>query len=211
MHVRALGAVASATITALTLVGCGGTEATCGEAECASFVEAALADAASAEAEQPGTVLTGFEETLLAPLVEDIREGVRPFSDESVGICGGERSCDEYLGTDVGELGEGKYIVMAELRVPNAGDTGTWTVEFATDCTITRTNADGGTSTSNTDSSRSYDVRYAGTERGYRLMPLRTISSPTTGGSRECTYTLTAPHPDGDKVYSGSWSTVAGE
>ena len=210
MRRTTIAATGSLTIAMLALTACGGSDATCGEAECAAFVEAAVTAATSAEADQPGIVLTGFENELLSPVVEDVRQGVRPFTDQGIGICRGERTCDEYLGTDVGELPEGKYIVMAELLVPDVGERGTWTIEFATECAINRVSSDGTVSTSNTDSSRSYDVLYAGSERGYRLMPLRTITSPSTGGQRECTYTITAPHPDGDKVYTGSWSTPAG-
>ncbi len=210
MRVQSSHIALSTVALCLSLAACG-TSATCGEAECAPFVAAAIADANAVPAEPQGTLVTGFEETLLKPLMEDIQAGVRPFSEQGVGICRGERTCDEYLGTDVGELAPGKYIVMAELRVPNVGDPGTWKVNFQTECGITRTSSGGELTTSNTDSSREYDVRYAGTERGYRLMPLRTITSPSNGGTRNCTYSITAPHPDGDKVYSGSWSTPEGE
>lgn len=196
--------LATAIGTALAATGCGGSKE-CGQAECSALIEAAVAEAQAAN--PAGPTFTEFEGSLLTPLIDDIRAGVRPFSDESVGVCQGERTCDVFLGTDAGELEEGNYIVMAELRVPNVGEPGTWTIDFSTSCEITRTDANGNTSTSTAESSRSYDVRYAGTERGYRLMPLRTIESPTSGGSRSCTYTITAPHPDGDKVYMGSWTT----
>lgn len=210
MRVQSSHVLLSTVVLSLSLAGCGGS-ATCGEEECAPFVAAAVADASAVPDEPQGTLVTGFEETLLKPLMDDIQAGVRPFTEQGIGICRGERTCDEYLGTDVGELPPGKYIVMAELRVPNVGETGTWKVDFQTDCAITRTSTNGEPTTSNTDSSREYDVRYAGTERGYRLMPLRTITSPSNGGSRECTYSITSPHPDGDKQYSGSWSTPQGE
>jgi len=192
---------------ALLATGCGGTPAVTA-ADCADFVTAGVA-AATADAPE-GTVLTGYEEEMLSPLLAAVRAGVTPFGDDGVGVCRGRGSCDEYVGTDVGELGAGEYIVKAELAVPNVGETGTWKVTFATDCTVTRTTSTGET-TSTTNSSREYEVRYAGTDRGYRLIPLRTIKSPSDGGKRECTYTLTAPHPDGDKVYTGSWSVPAAE
>ena len=52
--------------------------------------------------------------------------------------------------------------------------------------------------------SRPQLVVYAGEERGYRLR-LRNLTSPRDDARQECTWTLTSPHPDGDKVYEGSW------
>ncbi len=196
------------------LAGCGGSAAPTPEAcadICAQEGDAAPADEAAEAAEAPASAgasdvkLTQFQADLLASSIEDIAGGVRPFEPTAIGICKGQRTCDEFVGTDVGELPEGDYIIKAELRVPNHGDPGTWKVQFSTSCTTTRT-TDNGESSSSSESSREYDVRYAGKERGYRLMPLRTIQSPSQGGKRECTYTITAPHPDGDKVYGGSWS-----
>lgn len=192
-----------------------GGSAECGPAECAAFcadaTEApgeATEEAAEAAAPSPSSAasLTTFESDVVGPILADIREGVRPFDEEGIGICKGKRECDEYLGREVGELPPGDYILKAELRVPRTGDAYNWTVDVATECETVRKTESGETrSTSN--NSRSYDVRYAGEDRGYRLMPLRTIESPSTGGSRTCKWTITAPHPDGDKVYSGSWST----
>ena len=135
-----------------------------------------------------------------------MRKGVAAYDEQGVGICKGERTCDEFLGVKVGELPKGKYIVKAELQVPNVGDPGTWKVQFDTECTTTKKTANGETS-STSNYSRSYDVRYAGKDRGYRLMPLRTIESPSKGGARTCNWKLVAPHPDGDKVFEGQWST----
>lgn len=152
-----------------------------------------------------GAAMSEFEGGLLSPVLEDIREGVRPFTEQGIGICKGTKNCDEFLGSDVGELPEGEYMVMADLRVPKIGEPGTWTIVFDTECETIRKSESGETKSSSS-SSRSYDVRYAGESRGYRLMPLRTIESPAVG-ARICTYKITAPHPDGDKVFTGSWST----
>jgi hypothetical protein len=69
-----------------------------------------------------------------------------------------------------------------------------------------KTTASGETKSSSSNT-RSYPVAYAGEDRGYRLLPLRSITSPSEGGAKSCVYTIKAPHPDGDKVYTGSWST----
>jgi hypothetical protein len=197
-------------VALIALSGCGTPEpATCGDAECAAICDA-KGPKEAVPAEEPGKgpdlALTSFTADLLGPMVEDIQGGVRPFGEEGIGICKGTRQCDEFLGTDGVELPAGKYMVRAELQVPNIGEKGTWKVKFDTKCTTIRKTENGETSSSS-DYSREYDVRYAGKDRGYRLQPLRTIESPSRGGARECSYTLTAPHPDGDKVYSGKWST----
>ncbi len=196
-----------ATLAMGMLASCGG-EAAPTKESCAAI----CADGSGAEPGTPveappaGASLSGFEDELFKPLLADVRSGVRPFTDQGIGICKGERACDEWVGTDVGELPPGKYIVKAELRVPDVGEPGTWKVTFDTECTTTKTTSNG-ESSSTSNSSRGYDVRYAGADRGYRLMPLRTIESPSKGGKRACTWKITAPHPDGDKVYTGSWST----
>jgi len=149
--------------------------------------------------------LSRFEERLLSTQLNDIRSGVRPWGDASLGICThtkGDRSCPSFLGADAGELAPGDHQLFAELRVPTIGAEGTWTVDVHTECDIT--GRDGATRQQDYD--KSYTVRYAGEDRGYRLAPLVTISSPSAG-KRSCRWTLTAPHPDREIVYAGSWST----
>lgn len=183
------------------------------EAACASICDAR--EAASAEGDGGGDEgatmkLTAFEQQILASSVEDIRQGVRPFDDNSLGICPkGEnvRRCDEMLGKSPGELPEGEYILYGSFRVPNVGERGTWKVNLKVACEVTRTLPDGTVKTIERDPyERPYEVVYAGTERGYTLSPLRRITSPGRNGAESCTWTLTAPHPDGDKVYEGAWS-----
>jgi hypothetical protein len=199
-------------LVAAPLVGCL-PSGDCGEAECAAFCAqagAATDVAATTEPAAPepagAAKLSTFEADIVAPILEDVRAGVRGFDAEGIGICRGKRTCDEFLGADVGELPAGDYVVKAELRVPNTGEGHTWNIDFATECETVRT-TERGESRSSSQNSRNYEVRYAGEQRGYRLLPLQTITSPSTGGARSCKYTITAPHPDGDKVYTGSWAT----
>lgn len=197
-------AVVVGALVACTGGGGGGTTtaATCGEAECA----AVCADpGTSGGATGPG--LSQFEKGIVDPILADIRGGVRPWSDQGIGICKGKRECDEFLGASVqGDLPAGEYLLMADLRVPRTGDAHTWTIDVTTDCETIKV-TDKGETRSTSSNTRSYDVRYAGEDRGYRLMPLRTITSPSEGGARSCTYTIKAPHPDGPKEYKGAWST----
>lgn len=197
---------------AAALTGCGVPAADCGPAECADVCANAPATSATpATSAASGPTLTEFEVSLVQPILDDVRQGVRPYAEQSTGICRGQgKVCDEYLGLEAGELPPGEYMVRAELRVPKQGEPGTWKVRFDTECVTTRVTANGET-TSTSNNSREYDVRYAGEDRGYRLSPLLTIDSPSRGGARACTWELVAPHPDGDKVISGSWSTPAEE
>jgi hypothetical protein len=150
--------------------------------------------------------VTPFERSLLDPLLEDLRQGVRPLDGQAFGLCTTSgKDCIEFLGATPDELPPGKYLVKAELAVPRLGDRGTWKATFAVSCVTTATSGSS-TTTSTSTHSHTYEVEHSSKERGYRLMPLYTVESPAKGGARRCTYTLTAPHPDGAKVYSGSWS-----
>jgi hypothetical protein len=186
--------------------------AECTEADCAALCGDAGSDPApAAAATAPGSGLSAFESGLVGPVLDDLRGGVRPFNDSGIGICtGNSKDCDEYLGREPGELPPGEYMLRAELRVPDIGDKGTWKVKLDTDCTLTRSK-DGSETTTKRSDSKEYTVNYTGEERGYRLSPLRTIKSPNSNDYRKsCSWTLTAPHADGDKVYSGSWVVPPG-
>lgn len=199
------------------LVGCGG-PADCGVKECADICAQGEAPAPDATKPDPTPApsgsanMTSFEASLLGPVLEDVRAGVRPFGAEGIGVCKGRgKTCDEYLGTTVdAPLPEGEYMLRAELAVPDSGERGTWKVKFDLECTTTR-KTEKGENSATSNQSREYDVIYAGKDRGYRLQPLWTINSPNRYGASDCKYKITAPHPDGDKVYEGSWKVPAKE
>jgi hypothetical protein len=157
-----------------------------------------------------GLQVSAFERSLLEPLLEDVRKGVRPVDDQGLGVCSTTgKDCVEFLGAAPGELPAGKYLVKAELAVPRLGDKGTWTVVFEVKCTTTTTTGTTTTTSTNTYS-RTFEVNHSTQERGYRLMPLASIESPSKGSARSCAYTITTAHPDGGKIYSGSWSVPQG-
>jgi hypothetical protein len=169
---------------------------------------AAPADTATAApaAAGEGLKFTSFELALLRPLLDDVRQGVRPRDGQAFGVCSTTgKDCADFLGSSPGELAPGKYLVKAELAVPRVGERGTWTVAFEVKCTTTATRGSS-TTTSTSTYSHSYEVGYSAQDHGYRLMPLYSIESPAKGGARTCSYTLTAPHPDGAKTYAGAWS-----
>ncbi len=197
------------TCLSLALVACGTEPAPPTAASCAPICAAERAGAATPTAPEPapapeGAALTDYEQQLLQPLLDDLRAGVRPLDEQSVGICRGQNKCEDFLGTSPGELAPGDYILQAVLAVPAVGEG--WKITLDTECTITR-----GDSTTNRTSSKDYELKYPGKGRGYRLVPLRRIKSPSPGGAQECTWRITAPHPDGDKVYEGGWKVPAAE
>ncbi|MCB9741918.1 MAG: hypothetical protein H6741_23380 [Alphaproteobacteria bacterium] len=178
------------------LIGCGGEAGDC--PECPPCEQAKAAEPA-AEA------LSAFEAELLSEDLVDLRQGVRPFGDRGFGVCTGKDDCDKFLGPNPGELGEGDYIITAELAVPKLGKG--WQVEFAMECETTSSE---GNSSSSKDA-KTYTVSYAGAERGYRLKRLRSIQSPNTSGAKRCDYALTPIRPDGERgePLKGAFSTPA--
>lgn len=199
------------------LLACGGAPPECGPEACASVCAAPepapsvpAAPAAPVEPRpteaadgQPSQKMSPFEHQLLDELMTDVRAGIRPWDDQGIGVCAGKKECTTFLGANAGELPKGDYLVKAELRVPAIGEKGTWKVDFHTECSIEHPGSPPEIRTYD----RGYDVWYAGPERGYRLIPLRTFESPSKGGAQRCTFQLTAHHPDGDRLYEGSWST----
>lgn len=145
---------------------------------------------------------TELEQKAVDWVLQEVRRGVRPWSDEAIGICRGRKSCDKFLGPDAGKLSRGTYFVRAQLKVPPSPK-GLWEVHFRTDCTT----ASGETKTFERD----YPVSYAGLEGPTELTSLRTIESPSEDGAQECKYTLTTTDASGAKTkYTGRWE-VAGK
>lgn len=201
---------------ALLAAACTGGPAAVDEAACASICAQQASGGASAgdaEAAPEGMVLSAYEQELFSGLVEEVRQGVRPFDDQSLGICpkgDNTRRCDEMLGSSPGELPEGEYILYGSFRVPNVGERGSWKVKLIVECELTRTLPDGTTKTDTRPPyEREYEVVYAGEDRGYTLSPMRRITSPGRNGAESCTYKVVSPSPDGDKVYEGAWSVPA--
>lgn len=195
----------------LTMTACGSAPPTA--ESCASICAGARTQAPAEEtdkSEEPNrtSAMSDFEAGLLNPILEDIRAGVRPFHDEGIGLCKGKESCDGYLGMTADLAEPGDYILQAELRVPRTGERGTWKVRVDFECTYVRT-TEAGENSSTQNSTREYEVAYAGEKRGYRLVPLRKIKSPHDRSSESCSWKIIAPHPDGDKVYEGSWTAPA--
>lgn len=147
------------------------------------------------------SIATSFEASLVGPLLDEVRSGVRPFDDEGIGLCAGETVCERFLGREVSTpLEAGEYGLFASLRVPPIGEPGTWTVQVDTTCK--------GNDGAEVPYNRSYDVvAPAGrTPRPFRLL-LQRVTSPDPAGPRTCTWKVTAPHPDREIAFSGSWST----
>jgi len=204
--------VAATGISALGLVvGCGGSAAIQQEL---TTCQQALEECSPSDAEpvSEDVRLTKYEAEVMGDLIQDVKAGVRPYTDASLGICPQnqepetKRQCSEMLGRTPGELAAGTYILYSEWAVPDVGAKGTWRIHFETECITSHKGKDGEVKTSTRNSSKEYDLVYAGKQRGYRISPMRVITSPSKYGSVTCTYKITAPHGDGDKVYEGTWS-----
>jgi hypothetical protein len=156
--------------------------------------------------------LSEKELTLLKPYLDDIREGIRPFNEKGIGICKGlDRTCPDFLGTEVGDLPEGEYQLRADLVAPKLSPEDKWEMQVDINCEITRKLKNGDSKT-NQDWSKSYKISHTNNkEHGYRLSPLRKITSPSKYGRQDCTYTMTAKNANGDKVFSGKWSVPSKE
>ncbi|MCP4808345.1 MAG: hypothetical protein GY884_23635 [Proteobacteria bacterium] len=140
----------------------------------------------------PANALEDWEAALLSEPLDDLRAGVRPYGEDSVGICqGDDKDCPDFIGLDAGTLAEGDHILMAELAVPAVGEG--WQVRFEVACDVTLLNG----KVSDVDHEKTYDVIHTGPNRGYRLSPLWRIQSPHPQGERRCTWALTPVRPDG--------------
>ncbi len=184
-------------VVLVALTGCGGAAPTCGEADCAPVCEAAGKEG-----------LTAFEQGLVAPVIADVRAGITPWNETSIGVCRGSgRDCDAWIGAAADDLPPGEYMLRAELKVPDVGPRGTWKLKLDTECTTTRKTATGESTSTTTAHSREYDeMQYAGEEHGSRISPMYRITSPNPGGAQACTWKLTTLHPDHPAEWSGRWS-----
>lgn len=156
--------------------------------------------------------LSEAEITLLQPFLDDIREGIRPFDEKGIGICKGlDRECEEFLGTSVGDLPPGDYQLRADLVAPKLSPEEKWEMQVDIKCQVTRKLKNGDSKTDQ-DWSKTYKISHTNNkEHGYRLSPLRKITSPSKYGRQDCTYVMTAKNANGDKTYEGSWSVPAEE
>lgn len=168
----------------------------CGEAECAEICATAAAPTGDV------ITLSAFEAEILGPTLEELRAGIRPFDEQGLGICrkGKGRDCGEFLGTDPGELPPGEHMLFAALSVPDVGEEGTWTVDLVVEC-----DTDAAAGISSRDRVTSYDVRFGGKGRPYRLAPLVNISSPGDA-PKACSWVMTFKGPTGETTHEGGWS-----
>lgn len=182
---------------------------------CEELASGAGSDDTETKADSTGASsvqLSSFENELVGSIIQDVRQGVRPFDDQSLGICPrGEnaRQCDEMLGMDPGELPEGEYMLYGSFRAPSVGERGTWKVKVETTCTTTRIGADGSESSTTAEWVREFDILYTGPDRGYTLSPIRRITSPNSGGAQTCTFMVHTLHPDNTQTHSGAWKVPA--
>ncbi len=188
------------------LAACGGEPRVCTPEECAAISPPPAAPPPGA----PPAGLTEFEAAAIQPLLDDLREGVRPWTDQAIGVCRGARTCEAWVGTAVGDLPPGDYVVRAEIGVPQLGPPGLWTAAWQSECEVRATSAKGEARTRKVKAEKSFELHYAGPNQGYRLEPLQRIESPGDG-AQSCTWSLTlgssaAAPQAAPQVFEGSWS-----
>ena len=144
---------------------------------------------------------------LLEPFLSDLREGIREFSPNSVGICEGQsKSCETFVGLDAGELAEGKYMIRGDFQAPKLKPESGWTIKFAVDCEITKISKNS-TSTTTKNYAKEYTINHVNrTEYGYRLSPLYNIESPSSSGTHKCSWSITGANLDEPVVWKGSYT-----
>ena len=154
--------------------------------------------------------VTPEELELLTPFLSDLREGIREFSPNSIGICKGQgKDCPEFVGLDAGELAEGKYMIRGDFQAPKLAPEDGWKVKFSVDCEITKKTGDT-TSTTTKNYSKEYKISHVTrTEYGYRLSPLYNIESPSSRGEHTCTWSLTGQNLSEPVVWKGSYTIPA--
>ena len=154
--------------------------------------------------------VSAAELELLAPFLDDLREGIREFSPNSVGICKGQgKDCTEFLGLDAGELAEGKYMIRGDFQAPELKPEEGWKVTFKVDCEITNKSGDA-TTTTTKNYSKEYKVSHVNrTEYGYRLSPLYNIESPSSRGEHLCNWSITGHNLSEETVWKGTYTIPA--
>ncbi|MAA79937.1 MAG: hypothetical protein CL916_11840 [Deltaproteobacteria bacterium] len=153
--------------------------------------------------------LSAAEKELLSDSLSQIRTGIKPFDDTSVGVCKGSgKNCEEFLGTTAEDLPEGEYMLQARLLAPKIKPEGGLKVEFHRDCKTTKKTKNG-ESTTNNNYSKEYKI--SRNDKGYLLAPLATIRSPNKYGKKECEWKMIFHNTNGTEEIKGSWSVPAKE
>jgi hypothetical protein len=152
-----------------------------------------------------GTELAPWQAELLAPAIDELERGLQAWGEQPFGVCEGKRDCDSYLGATPEPLGPGNFFVRAELKAPSVGEG--WKATFAVTCTST----DARGNANEQSHEKTYDIKYTGKDRAYRLQPLWKIQSPHPGGARSCDFSLTPLRPDGEpgEALKGHYETPA--
>jgi hypothetical protein len=139
--------------------------------------------------------------------IEDPGTGIRPISPDALGLCrlespdASKKDCSDFVGRDVDDLPPGDYVLLARLDVPR--DSKKWPVRFTTWCTRI------GSEKERKERTSEGTVSAGSKELGYRFWALSFNVPETAGWASDCTWKLSAPHPEGDNEFVGSWSFTA--
>lgn len=187
-------------------IGCGG-ESEKGGTQASTSVDCSKK---SGTGNHVGTELSAVEAEILAPHLADIRQGVREWATDSVGLCRktDSKGCDENMGKDA-QLPEGVYVLRGEFQAPKLEPQGGWQVSLSVECQITKESKNG-KSTTNKSYSKEYTVSHVpGTERGYKLSPMYEIKSPSASGNEKCSWKIEGEGLTQNTVWQGTYSVPA--
>jgi hypothetical protein len=98
----------------------------------------------------------------------------------------------------VTDLSEGDYVLLARLDGPD--DKLAWPVTLSTHCRKLGSDQD------RKERGAPSDVSTGSAEHGYRLWGMGFNVPGDAAWATDCTWTLSAPHPDGANEFTGSWT-----
>ena len=154
-------------------------------------------------------VLSPAEMDAFGDSLQDLRAGVRPFDDKSVGICRCNgpcgKACDEYIGLVADKPPAGDYQVRAALHTPRLMPDSMLQIGFEHECTVT-IEGKNGSRTSTDTYNRTFQIGKSNRKHGYRLTRTKTFKSPRTKGRRHCTWRYRLPGVGGEKTIEGSYT-----
>ncbi len=195
--------------TAALLMACTPSPPTCDGSDCAEACPILLPGAELRDRQggsKPGThnVLTDSEYAAFEEALADMRAGVRPWAEDSVGICEGSKGCQRFIGTSAEMLPPGNYVLWARLRAPKVGNEGDWKFTFRHICALLDPRT-GELHRNDEIIVTEYGVRYEGENKAAIISPMARIRSPDSEFHRSCAWSVEFMNPIGLDKIEGSY------
>lgn len=196
----------------LVLLSCDVQPRPCGAEDCAKDCDlllpgGRLRERAPSQTDGPSPELTAAEYAAFEDALLDIRAGIRPWSDDSVGVCVGANGCVESLGPNPGVLPPGSYVVSADLRAPKAkGEF--WRFVFRQRCAATHP-TDPDAERELIDIEQEHPVAWVSETRPASFGALATITSPHPDKHLDCAWHLELHNPLKVELIEGTYEVPA--